>query len=133
MSDENILYQPFSIERHLERFRNTYLEAILFPDGHVEYAIPSHQEKLISILQKKLGATRQDIYDRCPEVYYCAILDWLLKETGCVSLWTQFFVGDLNTAQKETVQALVNSGIYQQSVYSNSRGLWTPYLFSSAE
>ena len=69
----------------------------------------------------------------CPRAYYCAILDWLLKETGCVSLWTQFFVGDLNTAQKETVQALVNSGIYQQSVYSNSRGLWTPYLFSSAE
>lgn len=133
MSDENILYQPFSIERHLARFRNTYLEAILFPDGHVEYAIPSHQEKLISILQKKLGVKRQAIYDMCPEAYYFALLDWLLKETECVSLWTQFFVGDLNESQKKTVQALVDAGIYQQSVYSNSRGLWAPYSFSDSK
>lgn len=31
----------FNLTEHLKRYVN-YTEVIIFPDGHIEYAIPSH-------------------------------------------------------------------------------------------
>ena len=41
----------FDYKTHRENFTN-YLEVIIFKDGHIEYAVPSHQMKLIEILDE---------------------------------------------------------------------------------
>ena len=43
------LHSPFDLQKHMETYIN-YLEVVIFPDGHIEYAVPSHQEKLIRVL-----------------------------------------------------------------------------------
>ena len=83
---QEALNHPFSFQKHKELFGHTYLEAILFPDGHIEYAVPSHQEKLHMILMEKRGQTREEVENSCPEEYYCSYLDWLLLESNCVGL-----------------------------------------------
>lgn len=43
----------FDYKTHRENF-TAYLEVIIFKDGHIEYAVPSHQMKLIDIYCKKI-------------------------------------------------------------------------------
>lgn len=59
----------FNLTEHLKRYVN-YTEVIIFPDGHIEYAIPSHQEKLISILCNIDHKSRQQVIDETPTEYY---------------------------------------------------------------
>ena len=122
-----VLNQPFSLELHKEVFGGTYLEAILFPDGHLEHAVPSHQEKLISVLQTKYGMSRDEVKYLCPKEYYFAFLDWMLLETGCVSVWTKFYIGEPNDAQREALQKLQDAGVVQIDPALCQTELWRPY------
>lgn len=109
------LESKFDIEQHKKYFKH-YFEAILFPDGHVEYAVPSHQEKLIGICQEKLYKTRQEIADMCPEEYYGDFIVWLCNISGCVSLWDNFMMKSdcepLTNAQYNTLVELKNAEIF---------------------
>ena len=104
------------MNKHKETFIH-YLEAILYPDGHIEYAIPSHQEKLISICVEELRVSRQQLYDRCPEDYYADFIVWLCNESKCVAVWTDFiFKSDtypLTPAQVITLTKMKEIGIYE--------------------
>ena len=123
-----VLHQPFSFETHHQAFGSTYLEAILFPDGHLEYAVPSHQEKLIAILVKKSNSkSREEACSLCPKEYYYSFLDWLLLETGCVSVWTNFYIGEPNKAQQETLQKLQDAGVMHIDPALCQTELWRPY------
>ena len=122
-----VLHSPFSFQTHKEAFGSTYLEAILFSDGHLEYAIPSHQEKLIAIMMEKEHLTREGVCDKCPKEYYYSFLDWLLMETGCVSVWTDFYIGEPNAAQKNTIRRLVKEGIFHCNKALCRDQLWKPY------
>ena len=50
MTDQEILHGPFNIETHKKTFID-YLEVIIRPDGIVEYAVPSHMYKLMSVFE----------------------------------------------------------------------------------
>ena len=65
LSEQEVLHMPFSIKRHKETFSH-YLEAIIRPDGTVEYAMPSHTEKLLSIIMEKHNITREEALALCP-------------------------------------------------------------------
>lgn len=106
------LHSIFDIDEHAKHFIH-YLEVIIFPDGHVEYAVPSHQEKLISICCSNLNITRDELNKRCPQEYYFDFLRWLCKVSKCVSVWEtmiQFYT--LTDEQYYTLQLLKDRGLY---------------------
>ena len=108
---QKILRGKFNLETHKEAFVN-YLEVVIREDGTVEYAVPSHQEKLISIAIKKLGVTRKQLYDMCPREYMFDVTKWLCKITNCVSVWNEFYIGEPNEMQRWVLQNLKYHGIY---------------------
>lgn len=106
------LHSEFDISKHKENFVN-YLEVLIEPDGHVVYAVPSHQEKAIELAMKAKGWTRYELRDACPPEYWFDFLEWLLGLTGCISVWTNMIVGKPNDAQKETLKELKKAGLYK--------------------
>lgn len=110
------LYSNFDMNKHKETFFH-YLEVIVFPDGHVEYAVPSHQEKLIAVCREQLRVSRDELFDMCPEEYYCDVIVWLCNISGCVSVWTNGIMksdcNPLTNAQWNTLQKMKEIGIYE--------------------
>lgn len=64
------IYCAFDLEKHKQTYVQ-YLEVVILEDGTVEYAVPSHQEKLIALACQKKGVSRQELNDlllRLPDV-----------------------------------------------------------------
>ena len=89
----------------------------MFPDGHIEYAVPSHQEKLIKVACEQLKLSREQLYAKCPPDYYLDVITWLCDITHCVSIWTDGIITSDTTAltkeQKETLNLLSKKGLYE--------------------
>ena len=109
------LNSKFDIEQHKKHYVN-YLEVVIFPDGHIEYAVPSHQEKLIAVCREKLHISRNELNDMCPEEYYCDFMTWLCTISECVSVWNNFIVHSdtipMTDRQKQSLQKLKDAGLY---------------------
>lgn len=111
--DENaVLHSKFDIETHKSVFVN-YLEVVIYEDGLVEYAVPSHQEKLIGIAMVKMGVTRRELLDMCPREYMFDFMTWLCKITCCVAVWNDFHMGEPNEVQQRVLQNLKYHGLYR--------------------
>ena len=107
------LNSKFDIEKHKERFVN-YFEVIIFEDGHIEYAVPSHQEKMILIAQAKLHVSREELFKMCPRDMYSDVIIWLSEITGAISVWDnyiQFYY--MNEKQLESLRKLKREGLYR--------------------
>lgn len=88
-----------------------YCEAIIYPDGTIEDAIPSHLDKL----KKITNMPRKVLYKMMPE--NASPIDWLLGYTKCVAVWWGLFKYDsLTQEQLNTIQELVNHGIMHELV-----------------
>ena len=111
------LQSEFNIQEHKKNYYN-YLEVIIYPDGLIEYATPSHQEKLLSICKKKLNLTRKEIYDMCPPDYYSDVITWLCQMTGCISVWASHIIsgGPLTREQCESLMNLRFHRLYEGEI-----------------
>ena len=109
------LHSEFDIQKHKETFVN-YLEVLIEKNGHVMYAVPSHQELAIKLACKEKGWTRHELDDACPQEYYCDFLTWLLSLTDAVSVWNDFYVGSPNEKQKEVLREMKRMRIYRGDV-----------------
>lgn len=49
------IYCAFDLEKHKQTYVQ-YLEVVILEDGTVEYAVPSHQEKLIALMKPARSA-----------------------------------------------------------------------------
>ena len=58
------IYCAFDLEKHKQTYVQ-YLEVVILEDGTVEYAVPSHQEKLIALACQKKGVSRQELNNLC--------------------------------------------------------------------
>lgn len=108
------LNEPFNIETH-KRLFVSYLEVIIKPDGTVEYAVPSHYNKLISIYGESHNMTFDEAYDYFYNLHKVGIfvdVDYLVRETKCVSIWFNGRIGEPNDAQTKTLKELKSAGIY---------------------
>ena len=103
------LYCEFDINKHKEQYIN-YLEIIILPTGKVEYAVPSHQEKLISIGMSKYGCSREELDSMCPRDMWSDFLVWLCDITGCIAVWTRHFEGEPNRFQRIKLEELKRNG-----------------------
>lgn len=96
------------IEQHIHI---NYCEAIIYPDGDIEYAFPSHINKLADISGKTLVELEKII------PLTAEPLSWLLGYTKCVSLWYDSFQFDsINDAQLKTISLLVKNGALQNGI-----------------
>lgn len=107
------LYGEFNIDLHRQKYPG-YLEVIIDEDGNIEYAVPSHQEKLIANCMKKLNCTRQELADMCPKEYYCDFNIWLCMQCNCVSVWYDGInCYTINNKQIFTLRKLKMKGLYK--------------------
>ena len=112
MSEKYSVYSEFDIEKHKETFVN-YLEVLIQKDGHVMYAVPSHQELAIRLACENKGWTRDELNKACPKEFYFDFLPWVLSLTKSISVWDGFYVGEANDVQIAKLEELKNAGLYK--------------------
>ena len=97
-----------------------FCEAIVYPDGTVQYAVPSHLEKLERIYQELCvdsdiieAATMYGVYGED------AYLQWLVDQTKCVCVWYRHIVtpSEMNPIQRDSVERLSTHGIIHINPY----------------
>jgi len=101
----------FDLGKHMSIYKN-YLEVVVRADGTVEYAVPSHQEKLIEIGRTQRGMSRQEFIESCPQSMWFDYLTWLIQQTGCVSVWSCGYKAEIITpAQREVLDMFIKEGV----------------------
>lgn len=98
------VYSKFDIDKHAETFMN-YLEVIIDENGVIHYAVPSHQIFVENLLKRKIGEIMFKSASMCQE----AFLDysgWLCKQTKCIMVWNNFYLGRPNFRQLEALKKL---------------------------
>lgn len=76
-----------------------YCEAIIYPDGEIEYARPSH----IYHLMKISGHSRDELYEMMGPFEHP--LEYMLNLTSCMCVWYDFYKKPPNPS-KEQEEAL---------------------------
>ena len=115
---QEVLHSPFDIETHKQTFVS-YLEVVISPEGTVEYAVPSHTDKLIEILAKQKGIKTFDeakryAFDTAMNNGYCSSIDFLTGVTGHISVWFNGYVAEdpPTKAQLDKLKELFDNGVY---------------------
>lgn len=78
------LYMDFHARVHGQVFID-YCEVILWPDGKVEYAMPSHNEALIKAYANKHNIARDDVVEKFYNNFDC--YEEMMRDTGIVQIW----------------------------------------------
>lgn len=97
------------IENHNRIGLIAYCEALIYPNGDIQYAIPSHEQMALRIYARKNKVPMYKIWDYISKDDYS--LEWLLKESGCVFLWYHSYVGTPNEKQMQTIKKLMQAKI----------------------
>lgn len=111
-----ILNGPFNPKVHAEVFVN-YLEVVISPDGVVEYATPSHMQKLLSVYNGYHVPIGDEIaWKDIPDD--AAPLKWLMEKTGWICVWSDRYEcsGTPTLEQADALNDLRHEGVYQGSV-----------------
>lgn len=114
MDSYEVLNGPFDIETHKKTFIN-YLEVVISSEGVIEYAVPSHTQKLENILMKRLKVNRTALSYLCPKEYWCDYNNWLCMKTGYIMVWglpNSYIIGEPNDKQKEAINMLKKEELY---------------------
>ena len=96
------------VERFIKEHTHiNYCEAIIYPNGDIEYSIPSHERKLIEVS----GLSFNQIQKLMP--IEAGSVAWLVDYTGCCAIYYDFaYVPDKFTrAQIESIQKLIDNKI----------------------
>lgn len=110
-----VLHMPFDTATHKATFTN-YLEVIITVDGTVEYAVPSHQEKLIQLAMQSLGISREKLYQLCPQEYWFNFMPWLCEQSGAIAVWNSSYIGTISEPQRNVLMMLKSEGLYQGNI-----------------
>lgn len=113
--DNYDLHSEFDIEKHKAKYIN-YLEVLIEEDGHVLYAVPSHQELAIKLACKAKHWSRDQLNKKCPPEYYFDFLPWVLSISNAVSVWNTMYIGNANEAQINTLKSLKKAGLYTGNI-----------------
>lgn len=112
-SQYEVLHRPFDIETHKKTFIN-YCEVVILEDGTIEYAVPSHEQKLLEVVAKKHGMTKQEIIDKVRDSnllqYWYEILSHDAKCMQVSNSSCRFFF-KANDAQIKSLQTLIANGL----------------------
>ena len=103
------------IDQHKKRFVN-YCEAVILPDGDIQYAVPSHLYKMYLLY----GLSETDIYEQTDRyISFTKTIPiisspvwWMCQDKNIVSVWYNLCVFSMNytLAQEYAVQKLIQTG-----------------------
>ena len=84
-----------------------YCECIIYKDGMIEYACPSHLEVLI----KHTGETKEHIYGKMD--IFDSPIDWLVQYTGCIAVYTNGYLKPniVTSEQQKVLDALIKNNL----------------------
>ena len=129
-----VLHSPFDIKVHKLTFIN-YLEVVISPEGVVEYAVPSHSEKLLQVYMEKnavldRGVALNNLSKLCGLFSY---IEALSKVTGYISVWNDAYITGCKPTQQQLnkLKTLKLNGLYRgrvDDVYSERQELLKAYL-----
>ena len=115
---QELLHSPFDISTHKQTFVS-YLEVVISPEGTVEYAVPSHSDKLIEIFKEQKGfddilKAKKYVWETCINNDICVPIEYLTGVTGYISVWFDHYVSsDPPTKQQlAKLQELFKEGVY---------------------
>lgn len=102
-----VLRNPFNVKIHKETFIN-YLEVIINPDGVIEYAVPSHIEKVYEKYMEKHKCTREEIYEK-----FMFPID-VATEMKIMMVWNNSIECNFNPTQEQLISLLMlkKEGLY---------------------
>lgn len=97
------------------------VELIIFPDGKVMAAEPSHQECLLKLCMEKYGLTRDEMWQVIP--VSCDVLDWMVQDSGCVSVWpVGYYVPEKITKEQSNIlRKLILSKYVKRNIMNRHR------------
>lgn len=104
---EEVLHNPFNVKTHKETFID-YLEVIINPNGIIEYAVPSHAEKVYEKYMEKYKCTREEVYEK-----FVFPID-VATEMKIMLVWNDRIVCDFNPTQEQLASLLMlkKEGLY---------------------
>ena len=126
--ENQVLHSKFDIEIHKRTFID-YLEVIILENGTIEYAIPSHQEKLIQIICDKENKSREEVINDSSDHVF-DFSEWLCKTSGCISVWNDFYHGSPNKIQLEVLYKLKDAKLYKGELNYN-KNITNCYSFNN--
>jgi hypothetical protein len=107
---------PFSIERHMHTFIQ-YTEVVILPDGHVEYACPSHERKLIEIIRRDNPDMTMESFMKEAEEHG-DVWDWsnyLMRRSKSICIYTHGYACpndmEMTSDQQAMLHELVKHGL----------------------
>ena len=102
---------PMNIKDYVNAHDKTnYCEALLFPDGTIMDARPSHTEALIREACKMYHTTKKELFNTMPS--YVGVIHYLVEYTNIVTIWYEFCIADnITDAQMESLKLLQDNGI----------------------
>ena len=117
---QTVLQGPFDIKLHKLTFID-YLEVVISPDGKVEYATPSHLEKLLKIFMEQEHITNRAeafriVEERDTDMDGPQIA--LTKLTGYISVWNEAYTCGMSPTKKQlaALRTLKLNGLYSGSL-----------------
>ena len=102
----SLFKQPFDVKKHAANFIN-YCEVIIWPDGKIEYAVPSHNEIVIKAYCKTHNVSRDSAM-----LFFNSSIDSFedaIKDMGIIQIWYEYMVNytKLTSAQHKSLSMLL--------------------------
>lgn len=90
-----------------------YCECLIYPNGLVGYAQPSH----IMAMMRYTGKTQEEINEEMPVT--AMPLYWLIEKTGCIAVYTDGYLkpSSITKEQEHSLSALVNNNLTSKKSY----------------
>lgn len=122
----DVLHSAFDIDTHMKTF-SYYCEVIIHPDGKIEYAVPSHERKLIAIYAKKHNISMEEAMDICREKK-TDYIDYLMHDTGCMFVYYAHLYNctNMTKAQHKALSMLITRKAVADSCLNDIR-TFKPY------
>ena len=100
VKDPNTLfYKPFDCQTHSDNFFY-YCEVVIYPDGLIEYAVPSHERKLIAVFAKQKGMSLEEAIEFCRN-FGIDYFEYLMHETGICFVWYDHLYNGTNLTKEQ--------------------------------
>lgn len=109
---QEVLHGTFDAELHKRTFID-YLEVVISPEGIVEYAIPSHSEKLLQVYMQKYSIDRETaLYNL--SLSGIGYIESLSGATGYISVWNEAYITGCKPTQQQLnkLKTLKLHGLY---------------------
>lgn len=107
MIELSLIFKKITCDEFIKNHNHiNYCEAIIYVDGDITWAVPSH----VNALSKIIGLSQEELNSKIPITE--SPIHWLIEKTGCISIWYDSWIYyEINEAQRHTLKKLYNSKI----------------------